>query len=83
MLNPAKWARIPFVATAVMEAIDTNIPFYAWPRIIYGLAFSAVFGFEAQTLDRNWVTPWVTDQGAQVLLPNWDLINPAVQAIFK
>lgn len=83
MLNPAKWLRIPAVMTATIQALDTNIPFYAWPRLLYGMAFSALFGFEAQTLDRNWVTPWVTDQGAQVLIPNWELINPAVEAIFK
>lgn len=83
MLNPAKWLRIPAVMTATIQALDTNIPFYAWPRLLYGMAFSAVFGFEAQTLDRNWVTPWVTDQGAQVLIPNWDLINPAIEEIFK
>lgn len=83
MLNPAKWLRIPAVMTATIQALDTNIPFYAWPRLLYGMAFSAVLGFEAQTLDRNWVTPWVTDQGAQVLIPNWDLINPAIEEIFK
>ncbi len=83
MLNPAKWLRVPAVMTATIQALDTNIPFYAWPRLLYGMAFSAVFGFEAQTLDRNWVTPWVTDQGAQVLIPNWDLINPAIEEIFK
>ena len=83
MLNPATWLRVPAVMTATIQALDTNIPFYAWPRLLYGMAFSAVFGFEAQTLDRNWVTPWVTDQGAQVLIPNWDLINPAIEEIFK
>jgi LCP family protein required for cell wall assembly len=83
MMNPAKWLRIPAVAVAVVQALDTNIPFYAWPRLLYGLAFSALFGFDAQTLDRNWVTPWVTDSGAQVLIPNWDLINPAIAEIFK
>ena len=51
--------------------------------MIYGFAFSAVFGFDAQTLDRNWVTPWVTNEGAQVLLPNWDLILPAIDQIFN
>ncbi len=83
MLNPARWVRIPAVITTTLQAVDSNIPFYAWPRIFYGLAFSAVFGFETNTLDRNWVTPWVTDEGAQVLIPNWEMINPVVQEIFK
>jgi LCP family protein required for cell wall assembly len=83
MLNPVKWLRIPAVAAATIQSLDTNIPFYAWPRLLYGMAFSALFGFDAQTLDRNWVTPWRTDDGAQVLIPNWDLINPAIAEIFK
>jgi len=83
MLNPVKWVRIPAVIPAIMKAVDTNIPAYAWLRVVYGFAFSAVFGFDTQTLDRNWVTPWVTDEGAQVLLPNWDLILPAIDQIFK
>ena len=83
MLNPAKWLRIPVIIPAVLKAVDTNIPAYALPRVIYGFAFSAVFGFDAQTLDRNWVTPWVTNEGAQVLLPNWDLILPAIDQIFN
>lgn len=83
MLNPVKWPRIPAVITAALQAVDSNIPFYAWPRLLYGAAFSAVFGFDAVTLDRNWVTPWVTDEGAQVLLPNWELINPFVVEMFK
>lgn len=83
MLNPEKWLRIPAIVTATLQAVDSNIPFYAWPRLLYGAAFSAVFGFDSQTLDRNWVTPWVTEEGAQVLLPNWDLINPAVAEFFK
>ena len=83
MLNPMKWLRIPVIIPAALKAVDTNIPAYAWPRVIYGFAFSAVFGFDAQTLDRNWVTPWVTNEGAQVLLPNWDLILPAIDQIFN
>ena len=83
MLNPAKWLRIPAMVTATLQAVDSNIPFWAWPRLLYGTAFSAVFGFESNTLDRNWVTPWVTSEGAQVLLPNWDLINPFIAEKFK
>jgi len=29
------------------------------------------------------VVPFQTSGGAQVLLPRWDLIRPAVQAMFK
>ena len=35
------------------------------------------------TIAREMVTPWVTDQGASVLLPNWDQINPLVDEMFR
>lgn len=83
LLSPAKWGRIPATVTALVNVIDTNLPVWLWPRMLYGLAFTAVKGFDAVTVDRDMVTPWVTDQGAQVLLPNWDLINPLIQQVFK
>jgi hypothetical protein len=81
-VEPVKWLVFPLLSSG-LKAVDTNIPAYALPRVIYGFAFSAVFGFDAKTLDRNWVTPWVTNEGAQVLLPNWDLILPAIDQIFN
>lgn len=82
MLNPVKWVRIPAIITAVLQSFDSNVPIWVWPRLIYGAAFSAVKGFSFNTLDWDWVTSWVTEDGAHVLLPKWDLINPFVQSIF-
>jgi hypothetical protein len=37
-----------------------------------------------QTLDRyTMTTPWVTEGGGQVLLPNWDAIDPMINRYFK
>jgi LCP family protein required for cell wall assembly len=83
MLNPLKWIRIPAVMVAASKAVDTDLPFWLWPRVGFGFAFSAIKGFDAHTFDRNSITPWVTDQGAQVLLPNWDLMNPLIDGLFK
>jgi len=65
------------------NAIQTDIPAWLYPRVLYSMAFSAIKGFDSQTLPRELVTPYLTDQGAQVLLPNWDLINPLVKSIFN
>jgi len=83
VLNPLKWPRIPAVLAAVAANIETDLPIWLWPRTAYGMLFSALKGFDAQTIDRNMITPWVTDEGAQVLLPNWELINPMVDEMFK
>lgn len=82
MLNPLKWPRIPAVARAFFNAVDTNLPKWMWPRLGLLLLFKGPEGIDYHIIDRQMVTPFTTDQGAQVLHPNWDAINPQVQAIF-
>lgn len=83
ILNPLKWPRLPVVAATAAKAIETDMPFWLWPRMAYSFLFSAVSGFDSHTIDRNFITPWVTNEGAQVLLPNWEQINPMVDKIFR
>jgi LCP family protein required for cell wall assembly len=83
MMSPAKWARIPAVFLAVLQSVDTNIPIWIYPRLVYAGLFSAVKGLDARTFDREMITPWITDAGAQVLLPNWDKINPLLFELFR
>lgn len=83
VLNPLKWPRIPAVLAVAAANIDTDLPIWLWPRTAYGLIFSAVKGFDAHTLDRTMVIPWMTDEGAQVLKPNWELMNPLIDGMFK
>ena len=83
MLNPVQWVKIPAVITAVVHSVQTNIPIWAYPRLAYATLFSAVYGFDSHTLDRDMVTSWTTDAGAQVLLPNWDKINPLLLQLFN
>lgn len=83
MINPLNWFRIPAVAAAISNTLQSDIPAWLYPRVAYSLAFSAIKGFDSQTISRDYVTSYLTDQGAQVLLPNWDLINPLVKSIFR
>lgn len=83
MLNPVKWVRLPAVITAFFAAVDSNVPLLVWPRLLYGITFSAIKGFDSHAITREMTTSWTTDQGAQVLLPNWDLILPMVNQYFK
>jgi LCP family protein required for cell wall assembly len=83
MMSPAKWARLPAVLVALLQSVDTNIPIWIYPRLIYASLFSAVKGFDARTFDRDMVTSWTTDAGAQVLIPNWDRINPLLFELFR
>jgi LCP family protein required for cell wall assembly len=82
MLRPTSWTHIPAVSTAVWNAMDTNIPVWQWPRLGLALVRSGPGGIDSRTLNRDLVTPWITDEGANVLLPNWDAIDPVVQEMF-
>ncbi len=83
MFNPVEWSRAPAVAAAGFRAVDTNLPVWMWPRL--GAAFllaDLTGGIDNRTVTREMTTPYVTDGGAQVLLPNWDLIRPLVAEMF-
>jgi LCP family protein required for cell wall assembly len=82
MLSPASWPKLPAVMAALVKAVDTNIPVWQWPRLGLALLRAGSNGIDNRTLDRDMVTPWTTDQGAQVLLPNWDAINPVLMEMF-
>lgn len=82
MLKPASWPRIPAILTALNQAVDTNIPVWQWPRI--GMAFLRVGpnGIDTRSITREMVNPFTTSGGANVLGPNWEMINPAVDEMF-
>lgn len=82
LLNPVKWTRFPFVAKAVYDSIDTNIPLTLWPRLGITAALCGPGRINNYMITREMVTPYITDQGANVLLPKWDLIHILIQKIF-
>jgi len=75
LLNPSVWPRLPQFLAALPKAVDTNIPLWLWPRLGLSLARAALTGFESLALDRSMAVPAVTADGAQILLPDWALIN--------
>jgi polyisoprenyl-teichoic acid--peptidoglycan teichoic acid transferase len=83
VINPSYWLRLPGAILVGLSAVDTNIPIWDWPRLGFVFLRAAIIGFDTRNVTRDMVTPFRTDQGAQVLLPKWDLIRPAVQAMFK
>jgi LCP family protein required for cell wall assembly len=82
MLNPLKWPRLPAVLAALSRSVDTNVPIWQWPRLGLALLRAGPGGIDSRTITREMVTPYVTDQGADVLLPDWDRINPLVKQMF-
>lgn len=82
MLKPATWPRLPAVFAAGLSSIDTNLPAWLWPRLGLALLRASIGGFDSHTIGRDMVTPFTTEGGAAVLLPNWDLILPLARELF-
>ncbi|UCF27734.1 MAG: LCP family protein [Chloroflexota bacterium] len=81
-LQPKSWPKLPAVFSAVNESIDTNLPVILWPRLGFALLRAGPSGIDYHVINRDYVTPTTTTGGAQVLVPNWPLINPLVDQIF-
>jgi len=82
LLQPSSWSRIPAFLVAVSESIDTNIPIWVWLRLGFAFLRSGPGGIDYHVINRDYVSPTTTSEGAQVLIPEWSLILPLVDKIF-
>jgi LCP family protein required for cell wall assembly len=83
MLKPVNWVRIPAVIMTASRVIVTDVPMIYWPRIGFSLLYSVVTGFDMHILERTTqAVPWITEGGGNVLLPNWELIDPVIRKYF-
>lgn len=83
LFYPVTWVRLPQIIAAFASTVDTNVPFWHWPRLGLALARSVLQGnIDSRAFDRAMAAPFVTQDGASVLLPNWELINPLVNEMF-
>ncbi len=82
ILKPATWPRIPAAMVAAMKSIDTNVPCWEWPRLALALLRTGPEGIDGRIISREMVNPFTTSQGAQVLAPNWEKINPILIEMF-
>jgi hypothetical protein len=82
MMSPAKWPRIPAVLAVIFRSVNTNIPIWQWPRLGLALLRAGPDGIDSRAIDREMVTGYITAEGADVLLPDWDAINPVLKDLF-
>lgn len=84
MINPLAWPRIPLIITTGLNAIDTNVAFFEIPRIGVALVRAIISdSINSQTINRDMVYPTVTSEGANILIPNWEMINPMLSDMFN
>jgi LCP family protein required for cell wall assembly len=82
LIQPKTWSHIPAVVVSINDTIDTNLPLWVWPRLAFAMLRSGTSGFDYQVIGRDMVSSSTTSEGAQVLIPDWSLINPLVDGIF-
>ncbi len=83
LLTPGGLIKLPRVTGAILSTLDTNLPLWQLPRILITVLVVGFNDIDNRVIDRELVTPYTTDQGASVLLPNWSLINPVVEKMFE
>ncbi len=80
-LKPQNWFKIPNLLHVLFTQVDTDLPSWQWPRIAFALMRAGYEGIETYTISREMTTSFITNEGAQVLLPKWDLIQPFIRSI--
>jgi LCP family protein required for cell wall assembly len=83
LIQPKSWPRLPVMISAMNESIDTNIPFWIWPRLSFALLRAGPGGIDYHVISRDFVSSTTTSEGAQVLIPDWSLILPLVRQIIS
>lgn len=83
IFQPTSWRNLPQMIYSVLQVIDTNVPIWQWPRLLFALLRAPLFGVDSQTIARDMVVPFQTSGGAQVLAPKWDAIHPLIDEMFR
>jgi len=81
-LDPSIWRQIPDILPLVLEMVDTDMSLTKW--IYLGITVLRVGQdqIDAHLITREMTHPFTTSDGAQVLGPNWDAINPILLEMF-
>jgi LCP family protein required for cell wall assembly len=74
---------LPAVLKTLPGVVDTDLPLWQWPRIGLALLVIGPDRIEARSISREMVNPFTTSAGANVLGPNWELINPVLLEMFE
>jgi len=82
LLTTDGFTSIPSVFSTTLKSIETNLPVWHYPRILFAILMVGLDNIDNQVIDRDLVTSYTTDQGASVLLPNWSLIMPVINNMF-
>jgi LCP family protein required for cell wall assembly len=81
-IDPSYWMSLPQFIYSLTQVIETNIPVWQWPRLLFALARAFVFGIDSQTIIREMVVPFHL-AGRRSWLSNWEAIKPLLRRMFE
>jgi LCP family protein required for cell wall assembly len=76
------WPRLPGAFLSLIQHVDTDVAPWIWPRLLVAILRSGPDGIDARIISREMVQGFTTTEGAQVLAPDWSLINPLLFEMF-
>lgn len=83
LTRPENWWRLPGVYLAILQNIDTDLT----PLDIALLGPAVVWvgpdGIDRQVLSQGFTSNETLDNGAEVVMPDWDAINALVEVMFR
>jgi polyisoprenyl-teichoic acid--peptidoglycan teichoic acid transferase len=82
LLQPSAWPRLPLVAAALQQSVNTDLSPLDMARLAPTLLWVGPGNIQRQVIEGDMVQSHTTDAGADVLLPVWDQINPVLKTMF-
>ncbi|MDQ7028462.1 MAG: LCP family protein [Ardenticatenia bacterium] len=79
--QPGTWLRVPRIARAVVESVETDMPLQEWP--VLAMIVWRAGEVERYAIGPNEVTPTITANGADVLLPDWEAIRRVLAQVVE
>lgn len=80
--RPSGWLQIPGVFQAFQNAVETDVNVLDLARLALAWVRAGQDGLETIVIDQALTIPFRTSQGADVLQPRWELIQPLIQTQF-
>lgn len=80
--HPSGWILIPRVYQAFQNAVESDMSYNDLVHLALSWQRAGENGIERVVIDQELTTPFRTPEGAAVLLPRWELIQPLVRAQF-
>ena len=83
MAWPMNWWRLPAVAQAYIQNVDTNLTLVDVVALAPAVLWVGPDGIDARVFDSSLAYGRTTEGGASVLEPRWEAINPVMDEMFR